>query len=280
MWKSINTQLYILFSKKSAWIMWFLMFGAMAVHFVGNIMKYYGYDESYMYNPLRLIYMGGYNHGVIGFLFAQFYPFLLVIPASFAYFADKKSRAIVFQQARTDRKSYYISKSISAFLAAFIIYALPLYIELVLNILAFPVSLNISLDSDNGNVLELVHSDGIQKYLFSDLWIYNKLLYIIIMIALLGILTGLLAVFAQCISMVFRFRYAVFIFLPVYILLFSIKKVLGGIESLEWSANYFEYILIADPTTGSSVVYVTFMLILAVLDASMIAYMIRKDEIV
>ncbi len=224
--------------------------------------------------------MGGYNHGVIGFLFAQFYPFLLVIPASFAYFADKKSRAIVFQQARTDRKSYYISKSISAFLAAFIIYALPLYIELVLNILAFPVSLNISLDSDNGNVLELVHSDGIQKYLFSDLWIYNKLLYIIIMIALLGILTGLLAVFAQCISMVFRFRYAVFIFLPVYILLFSIKKVLGGIESLEWSANYFEYILIADPTTGSSVVYVTFMLILAVLDASMIAYMIRKDEIV
>lgn len=280
MWKSIKAQLYILFSKKSTWAIWFLMLGAMAAHFIDHVIYYYGYDASYMYNPLRLIYLGGNNCGTVGFLFMQYYPLLIVLPASFAYFVDKKSRAIVFLQAGTDRKKYYISRSISTFTATFIIYALPLYMELALNVLAFPVSLNTSIDSDNISMLEELYTEHVQKYLFSDLWINNKLVYMLVMIALFGVVTGLLAVFAQCVSMVFRFKFAVFIFLPVYILLFAVEKIFGSIASIEWSANYFDYLYLADLSPGSSAAYIVFMSALAAVNILMIIYMIRKDEIV
>ncbi len=280
MWKSVKAQLYILFSRKSTCIMWFVMLVAMASHFMGNILKYYGYDASYMYNPLRLIYLGGNNYGRVGFLFMQYYPLLIVLPASFAYFADKKSRAIVFLQARTGRKGYYISRSISTFLVTFIIYALPLYIELALNILAFPVSLDTSIDSDNASIFDAVYKQYVQGYLLSDLWVYNKLLYMIVMIALFGIATSLLAVFAQCVSMVIRFKFSVFIFLTVYILLFAIGKIFGSIDSIEWSSNYFEYISLADLSLGSSVAYIVFILMLAIVNVLMIMYIVHNDEII
>lgn len=280
MWKSAKAQIYILFSKKSTWVVWFLMFGMMIVHFTGNIRTYYGYDASYMYNPLRLIYLSGMNYNSISLIFMQFYPLVIVLPAAFSYFYDKKSRMMVFMQARANKKEYYTGRNLSTFIVTFIIYTLPLYIEMFLNVLAFPVSLTTVFETDNIQVVYKQHTEDIIHYMFHDLWIANHVLYMIFVIALFGALTGLLAVFAQCMSMLLKFKYAVFIFLPAYILLYAADKIASDVFSVKWSAYYFDYISLADRTKGNGRVYIIFLLALAAADILVTVHMIRKDEII
>lgn len=96
MWNAVKMQIHVLFRRKSAIVMYFLMYALISLNFYENVSEYHGYNIYNMFNPLKLLLLSYY--GKWGWYFAQYYPLLVVIPAAFSYYAGISSREIVFIQ--------------------------------------------------------------------------------------------------------------------------------------------------------------------------------------
>ena len=82
--KSIKVQSIIIFKQRLYIIGFFIIFTFVLVNYFNNIKIYNGYDVSQMIHPTKLSLLNTY--GKIGFYFMQYFPFILVIPASFSFF--------------------------------------------------------------------------------------------------------------------------------------------------------------------------------------------------
>lgn len=80
-----------------------------------------------------------------------------------------------------DRKTYYISKMIATFLVTFIIFTVPLLVEILLNSIAIPAGA--VGDPSNAEVFNLIYNEAV-NYLFCKLWFFNQYVYVIFMIVL------------------------------------------------------------------------------------------------
>lgn len=275
MWNAVKMQIHVLFRRKSAIVMYFLMYALISLNFYENVSEYHGYNIYNMFNPLKLLLLSYY--GKWGWYFAQYYPLLVVILAAFSYYADISSREIVFIQTRMDRKTYYISKMIATFLVTFIIFTVPLLVEILLNSIAIPTEA--VGDPSNAEVFNLIYNEAV-NYLFCKLWFLNQYIYVIFMIVLFGILSGCLACFSASLSMYGFCKFRVFIFLPVYVLLYVLTD-LGNIVTIDIETNYFFYIrLFKGGEAGlSETAYVLFVLGLVCVTGALVYNKMKKDQL-
>lgn len=275
MFQSIKMQTAVLLKKKSVLLMYFLMLALVLGNFTINLLNSHGKDRIQLYHPVKVLLLSTWSY--LGFYFTQFYPLLVVIPVAFSFLSDRNSREIVFIQSRVGRKHYYIGKLISAFLVTFLVFTIPLLLEILLSLIAYPLSA--VGDPSNFGIYNLPAWEGEANYLFHSLWFYNGYLYAVVMIILSGITSSILATFALAISTFSFMKYKIFVFIPVYVLLQTTYYLDQAFGNHEYSVDYFGYLQIFDTQKKSELVYICFLLAIALLSTVIAAVKIRKDEI-
>ncbi|MBQ3584389.1 MAG: hypothetical protein IJA27_06720 [Lachnospiraceae bacterium] len=274
MWRQIKMHMYAMFKRRGTIISYFAMYVLVLFNFFCNVKEYYGWNIPCMYSPMKLLFLSG-NHS-ISFYFMQYFPIFVVIPAGFAFINDKISREIIYIQARTGKKEYYIGKSIAVFLVTFLVFAVPMLFEVLLNVISFPT--NAIGDQSNLNIFDPVYMESVQRYLFHDVWIFNKYIYAVLMIVVFGVASGLLGVFAGLFSSVFSFRFKIFVFIPAYTLLYLLA-VSEKILHLDFSTNYFEYLIFFSGSVIKDNVFILFLMGLLTVDLLLLLVKVRKDVI-
>lgn len=237
MWNAVTMQIKFLFSRKSTLLMYVFMYLLVFANFLLNMTRYWGSDVSVMYSGMKLLLLSDNNP--LSFYFLQYYPFLVVVPAAFSYLADANSREIVFLQARIGKKNYYASKAIAAFVVTFIVFAGPLLMEVLINAVVFPAAAKG--DPITVDMFVPAYGEMVKNYLFFELWAWNQYVYPIVCNLLFGILSGILAVFALAVSTSRIMKFKVFVFIPVYALMYLLDT-FGRLVSVDFSTYYFFYL--------------------------------------
>lgn len=234
---SIKQQIKILLRRKNFWLTLWLMFGFVAVHFVRNVIRYQGMDVSEMRNSMTIILLSYLNESGELFYLLQFLPFMLVIPAAFSFSDDLNSGEYVYIRSRQTSSGYLITKILAVALTTFVAFELPLLLELLLNSIAFP-SEGMSL-GEGWSIYSEVVTEYIEKLPIKKLFIFSPFLYSLLMGIKFSLMCSVMAVFTMVCSTI-GVRVKVFLFLPVYILLYAIaysKKIIG----IPFETNYYYY---------------------------------------
>lgn len=226
--QSIRSQMHIMLRKKTAILAFYIMLGLVFCNYISNVLQYRGYDVNEMYQSVKLLLLSEENKDLpFGTYLMQIYPILVVLPAGFSFITDKQTNTMLFLCTRVGKKNYFIGKVVAAFLTAFLIFSLPMLLEVLLNYLSFPNRamgnlLNISIYSED-------YIDIVRAYPFYNIYITHPYLYVIGWICLFGITGGMLNVITVAIS-IFRIPYKVLLFLPVYFIL----------QGMYWIGDLFE----------------------------------------
>ena len=274
--RSISMQMRIIWERKIATIVFFLLFVLMLINFFTNVMIYKGSDMVNMYHPMKLLTLSTYSK--YSFYLLQFYPFLVIIPAGFALFADKTLNQYIFIQARVGARNYYLGKLIGVFLVTFIVFTVPFLLEIIPNYLAFPISAvsdpsNLSYYSEN-------YFETNDTYLFSFLYVQSPYLYAVVFIVIFGIISGVLAMFTVAIS-AFPIKFKVLLFLPIYLLLNGVAMLDHLLPTLKIETDYFIYLRFYEPlhgVTNNLIALFTFIILIAYLSISIMIFKIRRGE--
>lgn len=161
----------------------------------------------------------------ITLIYYIFLPILICIPGSMILYKDKKSGMDINYINRMGRKKYYFGRYISIFLTTSLAMSLPFIVEYLMATLIFhPNEYSGFLDYQNFfslNSLQNFTSIG-----FHELYYFNRTIYFLIVILLHGVVSGILAVFtASFINL--NFKYAVVYFLPAYVYVFAIQRLIS-----------------------------------------------------
>lgn len=156
-----RNQVKMLLQKNTAILVFLLLCGFVLVHFAENVLAFRGSDVLEMYHPMNLLLLT-YDNALARILLA-WYPVLLVIPAGFAFIDDRRSGMKVFWISKIGRDSYYLLKGLAGALVTFLVFTVPLLLEVVLNIISFPLGATGSID---GSELSKYYISRISKFLF------------------------------------------------------------------------------------------------------------------
>ena len=269
--KDIVSQLKIMTNKKGFQTTFLLLcFYALGTSVMEAILQR-GTEVTWLYHPASLTALND-NLEISGY-FIQCYPFLAVLPACFSLFHDRQLGVDVMMKSRMGDRKYYWSKAIAAFCLSFFTFTVPFLLELLLNVLIFP--LEASRDISGWSPYLDGYLDLSREYLLADLFFENQYLYCIAIILLIGLFSGCASVLVLGISC-FRIKYKVFLFLPVYLVMYmlltqSTKKV---------NTNLQDYLLHSGGTGGMSILY--YLLVMAgmlLVGAGCIAGNMKRNEL-
>lgn len=274
---SIKMQLLFFLERKIATLVFFLLFCLVLVNFFHNVITYKGSDLFNMYHPMTLLTLSSFSEYC--FYLLQYYPIIVVIPAGFSLFNDKRLNQYIYIVSRVGVKNYYIGKLISVFFVTFLVFTLPFLLEIVLNCIAFPMDA-VGEPSNYGFYTES-YVAIITKYIFSSLYIQSPYLYAIFFTLVFGILSGVLAMFTVAIS-TFPIKFKVLLFLPVYVLLHGLAMVKQSYPSISFDTNYFFYLGLYNPVfhpKENLIAYFAFIIVVFCLSIFIVLLKMRKDAI-
>ena len=265
----------VLLKRKSTIIMYFFMLFLVLYNFFKNIITYYGFDIMRLFHPMKVGIMSDYN--AIGFYFTEFYPLLVIIPAAFSFLIDRNSKEFVFIQSRVGKRNYYWGKLISVFLITFLVFTIPLFIEFILNCVAFPLSA--TGDPTAASLYDLGYIDSVRRYFFSSLYIFSPYLYNLFFIIVFGTFSGILATFVTAISTFKFMKFRIMIFIPVYMLLYIFTVIGTTFKGISFSTNYFNYLRMYNGVNKSGLAYFVFMITALDLSFLIMTLKSRRDNL-
>lgn len=265
-------QMCVIWNRKSTIAMYVLMCGLVGMNFIANVKSYAGYNVWNMYHPMRLALLGDYS--LLGFTFMQYFPFLVVVPAAFTFFYDRNCRENIIIETKTNRKVYYAGTMFAIFVTTFLLFTIPLFLEMMINCIAFPTEAL----GEQSNISLFENKELIENYLFSQLWILNSYVYTFLLIALFGTVAGILACFASVCSLMKVVRFRVLIFIPVYAVLYIITM-LENVFRLDFSTNYFYYLRFFCSYRLNEWFYLGTIVMILICTSVMLFIKMRKDEL-
>lgn len=271
---SLKMQLINILEKKSTVITFFVTMGFMLLNFFENVIN----NSKVMYTSqmqeiVKGITLSDWSNS--GYFFMQFLPILIVIPTACAYITDKDTRIKVYIESRCGKKNYWYTKLLSVFIATFLIFVIPFLIELLMSIICFDVTSKG--DPSLFEYYQTVEADN--RYMFSSLYIYNGLLYGVVMIFILATLFAILATFNFSITTFSVFKFKIFTFFPIYLMLYIIKFIQRAVK-LDYSVDYFLVLRLFNFQTKNYVVYSAFFIALILISILLINIKIKRDEII
>lgn len=272
---SIKMQLKVIYEKKVAMIVLFLLFAVVFINYFENVFLYSGTDILDMYHPMKLLTLSTWSGS--SYYILQYFPLIVAIPAGFSLFSDQVSNQYIYIQSRVGARNYYLGKLIVVFSVTFFVFTIPFLTEIILNLIAFPISA--TGDPSNSSIYRLYETT--KQYLFSDLYIRSTYLYAIVFTMIFGLFSGVLAVFTTAIS-TFPIKFKVLLFLPVYLLLYLTSMLKQLIPTIPIETNYFFYLRIFGihrNSTGGFIALISFMLIFLILSVLIIMSKSRKDAL-
>ena len=269
--KAVVWQMKAICSRKAPIGMFLFLYAYVLLNYLTNVFRFNGTDVTDMYMSMYLMVLSQENAS-FHFFFMQYFPLLLVIPASFSFLQDKSSRALNYLAARMGRRRYYVSKGIAVFLISFAVFTLPFLLEILLNCIAFP------LDAVGhvSNINNYEKMESFERMFLVKLFCYSPYLYAVLFTFIFGIVTGVLSVFALGISML-KMRFKVFVFLPCYLLLYAsyFGNRIPGLNGTD--TNYFIYFSIFDDAPKNGVGYFLVVLLVALVPAVIIHEKGKRD---
>lgn len=230
-------QIKDMLKRKECIITFYVLLAMVLINYIRNVLSFQGMDVNSMYHPMKLLLlsynMTNYNADLT-ILLIQLYPFLVVYPAGFVLAKEYQTGEAIFLSSRMGNNRYRVSKFIAAFVTTFIVFTAPFFIEVVLNCLAFPM--DAMGDLTNWGCYNISYLNSVDNYVLSDFYLKSTYLYTVVGIIIFGIISGVLGMFTMMFSALYKVKYNVFLFLPVFIYLniFNMLTKENG-KSLRWS---------------------------------------------
>lgn len=273
---SVKSQIRILMEKKITIFMFLAMIAIVLINYFQNVNAYANTAINFMMNPMRLLLLSAdaYEAGSLKFIFLQFYPFLVILPAGFSYALDKNSKMEIYLKGRLGGKNYFLGKIIAAFIVTFIIFTIPFLIEMGLNCIAFP--LNANGNASYEGVYSTSYLASVEGYLFFGAFKISPYLYSLITILIFGFSSGILAVFTMATS-IFLSKYKVLMLLPTYLLLYGLGMLYTILPNTTIHTSYFDYFSMFDISNKNQVIFLTVLILLLVSSILCIMRSARKD---
>lgn len=213
--RSIKSQTSYMMQRWPFILTWYVVFGITIINFCKNVMTTQRQIFiSEMFDITKTITLSDWSE--MGYFFMIYYPILVVFPTSYIMLHDKDSGIQTYLIGRLGRKNYYFGKLISVFISTFIIFTLPFIMEFLLELVCFHLS-------SNGDPSNITYDQALRKieyYFLHDLYLQNKIVYVVVIITIFGIVSGIFAVFNVALSTLSFMKYKIFTFVPVYLLLY------------------------------------------------------------
>ncbi len=184
-----------------------------------NVYKYYGTEICNMYSFLEISVLG--NNTEIFFYIGKFFPFIVVLPVAISVAGEQLNKIDTLWINRCGIRKYYISKMIAVFFMTFIVFFLPLMLELMLNVISFPSQAHGNLYGRN------IYSEdykAVEQYLFFRLYYNYPLLYGIVMSSFFSVVSASLSVFTSAIACIY-YKYKAYLLLPAYLLVYLLDVI-------------------------------------------------------
>ncbi|MFI3326298.1 MAG: hypothetical protein R3Y35_09005 [Clostridia bacterium] len=272
--KSVYTQIKILLNQKLAIITFFLMLILVLYNYFNNIYINLGKDVIELFQPMLITTISGYKN--ISFYFMQYFPFMVILPASFSYMLDKSANTTIFLELRVGKKYYYIGKVIAVFLVTFLVFTIPLLLEILLNLIAFPIQANG--DPNGFPIYSDTFISTVDSWFLPSLYVISPVLYTVTFTIIFGLVCGLLSVFTLAISTLDLIKFKIILFIPIY-LLFILLIFIESFFSLSISTNYIDYIRIFSNVNLGGGAYISVLCSLLLVSLLIIAFKARKDSL-
>lgn len=265
LFRSIKTQMKIISKQKIFILSIAIIYVFIVINFTKNLHDFYGYDITRLIHPMKMSLLNTY--GKWGFYFMQYFPILLVFPASFSFLKDKDNGTEVYLRSKFGNGNYYYGKIIAVFIMTFIAFAFPLFFEYMLNIITFPVEA--IGDRSNLPTFDPMYLEQVEKYWLSSLWKSNPYFYYIIFIAMFSSVSASFAAFTVGLSMTNIMKYKILALIPAYL----IMSLLNALESkVGLTMNYTYYLMSFDASEKFDLLYPIIALVLFLITAAIARY--------
>lgn len=273
MLRSITTMVKVHCERKTYLFIYVCMLTIVGINFYSSIKENRGISVYQMNNPISFLFLSILKE--YGYYFLQNIPLVFAFPAAFGFFNDISCREIIYLQSRLGKRKYIYSRLISNYIATFIVFAVPMMLELLLTYIIYPK--NIFGDGINSWDFE-AYDFRVRQYMFYNVWKINKYLYAMLMIILVASFIAIIAMFAESISFVCDFRYKLMLIMPIYFLL-SIVSYFRVLFKLKHSTNYFDYMQMLMNYENFRIIFL-FMAVIVAVTLVLAEIKIRKDEVI
>ncbi len=191
--KNIKSQLRLMFNRESFIFTMTAMIIFSVFSFVCFCIKSYGLDLVSV-KSAKYLYLGSDCSSSVFFqILLMLIPLVTVIPFADSFFEERRNKTIEFCILKASNKSYYFSKLCAVFVSGFLVIAVPLIINTLLNLIAFP--LNSTITSGNTSIENSgIFSSAIKTLLFEELFAKNMYLYNLVYCFISSLAGGLMAV--------------------------------------------------------------------------------------
>ena len=269
---STSMQVTGLLRKKTTLLTGFILFAFVMFNFFSNMAHNNGVQYvSQMYDPMKMVTLSDWS--VSGYFMMEFFPVLLVIPTASSYLVDRETGWKIYVEARTGKTAYWVGKIVAVFLVTVLLFTLPFLLEILLNAVCF--SMNSTGDPSGFSYLQTVETEG--TCFMGDLWMKNRIVYVIVQTLIFGVVAGILAVFNFSITLLPVFRYKIFTFFPIYILCYLILLV-EKLADTEYTMSYFYILRIYNTVEKNYMVYLVILVILTGISLGLTAVQWKRDD--
>lgn len=224
--KSLKVQLILVFKRKSFIISLAVMCLFSMVAFLVNC--YTNYGECIISVPAaKYLFIGSMHYNMFfPRILYWLFPLMVVLPFADTYFEERDAKSAEYYLIRCNNNQYYFSKFGAVFFSGIFVILIPLLINFLLNLLAFPFES--SVDFTNFSKADTwVFSTLIDRVVtFKGLLVNNMYLYILAHIFLFSLAGGLIAVIVFQLSFFYKNSRIIlncffFIIYHIYILVFD-----------------------------------------------------------
>lgn len=272
-WYSLRTQCISMIRKKTTVITFFIILALVMINFYVNMITNYNIgDVTQMKDTVKMLTLSDWT--ICGYYIMEFYPLLVVLPTACAYMNDKEIGIRNYMDSRIGKKIYWYSKVMAVFIVTVVVFTVPFILELLISGISF--GFNHIGDGSGIDYISVIENEN--KYLFFKLFFKNKVIYAVVMILIFGIVSGILAVFNFSIVTLPFFKYKIFAFFPLYILIYILSFV-QKLARLKHEINY-KFILRMFSTSDINYAEVfVFLSILNIISFVLISKKIRQEDV-
>lgn len=263
--RNLTVQLKLMFRRKQFIITMTAMVLFSVAAFIMNCLSEFS-RSTIDVRAAKYMYLGSDFGGPLFFVFSILFPLIAVLPFADSFYEDRKRNTTDFCLSRMSNNSYYFSKFIAVFISGFLIVAVPLLINMILNFIAFPLDSSINgtnMSNINSHLFDTVIKTGI----FQDLFAKNMDLYNLLFLFLCAVACGLIAVVVFQLSFFFTSS-QIFLncsFFIIYFIFYLVLNVFMGSEEFVLGTYMFSAMFYSDQSVRGLITVFSLLTAAAVL---------------
>lgn len=265
----------LLFRKKEFVFTFLLMLTLVLSNYFDNVFTYMGKDIVFeIMHPMTMTFFSG--NSMLFYTFIGFYGLIVIMPACFSLFSDKTANQLIFIESRVGKKNYYFGKFVAVFLVTFVAFAVPAFIEIVLNSVAFSASSSYTITGSS--VYDMLYIDFVNSIFWADLYVLNPYIYAVLSAVIFALASAVFACFTLMISTFSFVKFKIFLLLPSYVLLILISYIKSLID-LSFSSYYADYLAMFNGSVKNYFVFFIAILVIFVVSFAIYAFKAREDTL-